>query len=53
MASPFLKAADASPAALDETIRATIAELQTVMLCTGCATLSALRHSGVLRKIEA
>lgn len=52
MASPFLKAADASPEALDETIRATITELQTVMLCTGCATLSELRSEDVLLRIE-
>jgi len=48
MASPFLKAADASPERLDETMRATIAELRTAMMCAGCATPDDLRRAGVL-----
>ncbi len=48
MALPFLQAASQSVAALDELCEALIAELVTVLFCTGCANLAALRQPGVL-----
>ncbi len=48
MALPFLQAASQSVAALDELCEALIAELVTVLFCTGCADLAALRQPGVL-----
>ncbi|MGD1902935.1 MAG: type 2 isopentenyl-diphosphate Delta-isomerase [Geitlerinemataceae cyanobacterium] len=48
MATPFLKAADASPEQLDEMMQVTIAELKTAMMCSGCGTLADLRNDGVL-----
>ncbi len=48
MALPFLQAASQSVAALDELCEALIAELVTVLFCTGCQDLVALRQPGVL-----
>lgn len=48
MALPFLQAASQSVAALDELCEALIAELVTVLFCTGCADLADLRQPGVL-----
>jgi isopentenyl-diphosphate delta-isomerase len=48
LALPFLQAAADSDAALDELIEALIAELNTVLLCTGSAALGDLRGPGVL-----
>lgn len=48
LALPFLQAAADSDAALDELIEALIAELNTVLLCTGSAALGDLREPGVL-----
>ena len=49
MALPFLQAAHQSEAALDETCAALIAEIATVLFCTGCGDLAALRNPGILR----
>jgi isopentenyl-diphosphate delta-isomerase len=48
LALPFLQAAADSDTALDELIEALIAELNTVLLCTGSAALGDLRRAGVL-----
>jgi len=48
LALPFLQAADRSEAALAELSEALIAELVTVLFCTGCATLSDLQQPGIL-----
>ena len=50
MALPFLQAASQSAAALDELCEALIAEIVTVLFCTGCAALSELRQAGVIRQ---
>lgn len=50
LALPFLQAAADSDAALDELIEALIAELNTVLLCTGSAALRDLREPGILVK---
>lgn len=49
LALPFLQAASQSEAALDELCEALIAEIVTVLFCTGCQTLSALRQPGILQ----
>ncbi|MGB3556990.1 MAG: type 2 isopentenyl-diphosphate Delta-isomerase [Geitlerinemataceae cyanobacterium] len=51
LASPFLKAAAESEAALSEFTDILIAELATVLVCTGNGTLSALKHSGALQRV--
>ncbi|HIK33594.1 MAG TPA: type 2 isopentenyl-diphosphate Delta-isomerase [Oscillatoriales cyanobacterium M4454_W2019_049] len=51
LASPFLKAAADSEAALSEFTDILIAEIATVCVCTGNATLSALKHSGALQRV--
>ncbi|MGB3293064.1 MAG: type 2 isopentenyl-diphosphate Delta-isomerase [Phormidesmis sp.] len=50
MALPFLQAASQSAAALDELCEALIAEIVTVLFCTGCASLTELRQEGVMRR---
>ncbi|MEY3297271.1 MAG: Isopentenyl-diphosphate delta-isomerase [Cyanobacteriota bacterium] len=53
LAYPFLKAASDSEAAVATLAEVLIAEIKTVLFCTGQATLSGLRQEGVLRKTEA
>ena len=52
LALPFLQAASQSEAALDEVCEALIAEIITVLFCTGCANLSALRQPGILQAVR-
>lgn len=51
MAFPFLQTASESPQALDELVQLLIAEIETVLFCTGNANLSDLQHSGMLKKL--
>lgn len=51
LAFPFLQAASESPEALDDLVELLIAELTTVLFCTGNANLSALKHSNSLEKL--
>lgn len=51
LASPFLKAAAESETVLSEFTDILIAEIATVCVCTGNATLSALKRSGVLQRV--
>jgi isopentenyl-diphosphate Delta-isomerase len=51
MAYPFLKAAHESEEALHTLVEILIAELQTVLLCTGNATLADLRRSECLHLV--
>ena len=53
LAYPFLKAASDSEEAVATLAEVLIAEIKTVLFCTGQATLSGLRQEGVLRKTEA
>ncbi len=48
MALPFLQAASQSEAAVAELCEALIAEIVTVLFCTGCASLAELRQDGIL-----
>jgi isopentenyl-diphosphate Delta-isomerase len=48
LALPFLQAAAESEEALDELVEILIAEMSTVLFCTGTATLMGLRSTGVL-----
>lgn len=50
MARPFLQAAADSEAALDGLVDILIAEIETVLFCTGNATFSELRRSGALQR---
>jgi isopentenyl-diphosphate delta-isomerase len=50
LAFPFLQAAAESPQALDELVQILLAELTTVLFCTGNATLSHLKQSNSLHK---
>ncbi|MEM7757594.1 MAG: type 2 isopentenyl-diphosphate Delta-isomerase [Cyanobacteria bacterium P01_A01_bin.40] len=52
LAFPFLQAASESEAALDELIELLIAEIKTVLFCTGNANLSELKRSQCLIKIN-
>ena len=52
MALPFLQAASQSETALAELSEALIAELTTVLFCTGSKSLHALRQPGVIKRIE-
>ncbi len=52
LAWPFLQAADESEAALQALVEVLIAEIITVLFCTGNATLDHLKHSGALQRIE-
>jgi isopentenyl-diphosphate delta-isomerase len=49
MALPFLQAAEHSEKALFELCEALIAEIVTVLFCTGCATLGDLRQDGIIQ----
>lgn len=51
LALPFLQAANQSEAALAELCEALIAEIVTVLFCTGCENLAALRRTGILNQI--
>ncbi|NJL81844.1 MAG: type 2 isopentenyl-diphosphate Delta-isomerase [Chloroflexaceae bacterium] len=52
MARPFLQAAAESETELAEFVQLAIAELETVLFCTGSASLAELQRSGVLLKIN-
>ncbi|MGB7087238.1 MAG: type 2 isopentenyl-diphosphate Delta-isomerase [Phormidesmis sp.] len=52
LALPFLQAASQSEAALAELCDALIAEIVTVLFCTGCASLSELRQAGILQRLD-
>jgi isopentenyl-diphosphate delta-isomerase len=52
LARPFLQAAAESEIALQELVEVLIAEITTVLFCTGNATLSALKHSHVLKRVK-
>lgn len=51
LAFPFLQAASDSPSALDELVEILMAEIKTVLFCTGNRNLVELRRSNVLEKI--
>ena len=50
LALPFLQAADISTAAVSELVQILMAEIQTVLFCTGNANLSALQQSDDLHE---
>jgi isopentenyl-diphosphate delta-isomerase len=52
LAIPFLQAATESEAALDDLAQVLIAEITTVLFCTGNANLAQLRSSGSLQRLE-
>ena len=52
LAFPFLQAASASEAAIDELIEVLIAEIKTVLFCTGNANLTDLKRSQSLIKVK-
>jgi isopentenyl-diphosphate Delta-isomerase len=52
LAMPFLQAAAVSKAAVSELAQLLIAELSTVLFCTGNATLEQLKHSQCLQRIQ-
>ncbi|PSN19767.1 type 2 isopentenyl-diphosphate Delta-isomerase [filamentous cyanobacterium CCP5] len=52
MAFPFLQAASQSEAALEFLAEALIAELTTVLFCTGQGAIAGLRQAGVLQKVD-
>ncbi len=51
-AMPFLKAAAVSQTAAAELAEVLIAEIKTVLFCTGNANLSQLKHSDSLQRIQ-
>ncbi|MBE9226818.1 type 2 isopentenyl-diphosphate Delta-isomerase [Phormidium sp. LEGE 05292] len=51
LAMPFLQAAAVSEAALHELVQVLIAEITTVLFCTGNATLKDLKHSKSLKRL--
>jgi isopentenyl-diphosphate delta-isomerase len=51
LAWPFLQAAAQSEAAVDALVEVLIAEITTVLFCTGNATLEELKHSGALQRL--
>ena len=51
LAFPFLQAASDSPSALDELVQLLIAEIKTVLFCTGNSNLAELKQGNVLAKI--
>jgi isopentenyl-diphosphate delta-isomerase len=51
LAWPFLQAAAESTEAVDALVQLLIAEITTVLFCTGNATLSQLKHSNALQKL--
>ncbi|MBD2727607.1 type 2 isopentenyl-diphosphate Delta-isomerase [Nostoc sp. FACHB-892] len=52
LAMPFLQAAAISETAVSELAEVLIAEIATVLFCTGNPTLYQLKHSGSLQRIE-
>ena len=50
LALPFLQAADLSTAAVGELVQILMAEIQTVLFCTGNANLSALQQANCLHR---
>ena len=52
LAWPFLQAASQSSDALEDLVQLIIAELSTVLFCTGNGTVSQLKHSQALEKIK-
>jgi isopentenyl-diphosphate Delta-isomerase len=50
LALPFLQAADLSTAAVSELVQILMAEIQTVLFCTGNANLSALQQANCLHE---
>ena len=52
LAFPFLQAADRSSEALEELVQVLIAEIRTVLFCTGNRTLEDLQRSKMLRKVS-
>ncbi len=52
LAFPFLQAASDSPSALDELVEILMAEIRTVLFCTGNRNLTELKRSNVLEKID-
>ncbi len=52
LALPFLQAADTSTAAVDELVQILMAEIQTVLFCTGSANLTALRRANCLQRVR-
>jgi isopentenyl-diphosphate delta-isomerase len=51
LALPFLQAASQSKESLHETVQLLIAQITTVLFCTGNANLASLKHSHVLQKL--
>src|ERR687886_666469 len=51
LALPFLQAAAESVDAVDALVQLLIAEITTVLFCTGNATLYQLKHSDALQKV--
>jgi isopentenyl-diphosphate delta-isomerase len=51
LAWPFLQAASESADAVDALVQLLMAEITTVLFCTGTATLSQLKHSNTLQKL--
>ena len=51
LALPFLQAASDSEAALFDLTEALLAEIKTVLFCTGNATVSGLRNPGILEQV--
>lgn len=51
LAFPFLQAASESEDALHDLAEVLIAEITTVLFCTGCASLTDLKHSSVLKRL--
>lgn len=52
LAMPFLQAAVVSEAALNDLVEVLIAEITTVLFCTGNATLDKLKNSASLQRIQ-
>lgn len=52
MAMPFLQAAAESPAALHALVEVLLAEITTVLFCTGNINLEQLKHSQALQRIK-
>lgn len=52
LAFPFLQAAAESTEAVNELVQLLIAEITTVLFCTGNATISQLKQSNALQKLE-
>jgi isopentenyl-diphosphate delta-isomerase len=51
LAWPFLQAAAESADAVEALVQVLMAEITTVLFCTGNATLSQLKHSQALQKV--